>query len=257
MQIVNRIGFGGNLSAFLDLAILTSDLCKTVRKAAEAIYNGSMKKWTLGCGVVVLAVALLILILVVSGVRGYNRLVGLSQGVDKQWAQVQNVYQRRADLIPNLVATVAGAANFEKSTLEDITKARASVGQVTIDPNAAPSDPAKLAEFEHAQGQLTSALSRLMVVVERYPDLKANANFQSLQAQLEGTENRISVERGRFNDAVQDYDTAVKSFPAVLYAGMFGFHEKPYFAAAPGADKPPTVQFDFSGRAPATQRAQP
>ena len=216
-----------------------------------------MNKWAIGCGGVVAVLALLILILVVSGGGSYNRLVALSQGVDKQWAQVQNVYQRRADLVPNLVATVAGAANFEKSTLEDVTKARASVGQVTIDANNAPAEAAKLAEFERAQGQLTSALSRLLVVVERYPDLKANANFQSLQAQLEGTENRISVERGRFNDAVQEYDTAIKSFPAVFYAGMFGFHDKPYFTATPGAEKPPAVQFDFSGKAPATSPANP
>ena len=143
----------------------------------------------------------------------YNHLVKLSQAVDSQWAQVQNVYQRRADLIPNLVATVSGAANFEKSTLTEITEARASVGQVKVDPNAAPTDPAKLAEFDRAQGQLCSALSRLLVVSERYPDLTATANFRDLQAQLEGTENRISVERGRFNEAVQAYDTAIKSFP--------------------------------------------
>jgi LemA protein len=166
--------------------------------------------------------------------------------VNKHWADVQNVYQRRADLVPNLVATVSGAANFEKSTLTEITEARASVGQVKIDPNNAPTDAAKLAEFEKAQGAMSSALSRLLVVSERYPDLKASASFQELQAQLEGTENRIAVERGRFNDSVQAYDTAIKSFPAVFYAGMFGFKEKPYFAATEGADKPPQVQFDFN-----------
>src|SRR5215470_5226582 len=187
-----------------------------------------MKKLGLGC-IVVAALAIITLIVVAFAGGSYNRLVGLNQGVDKQWAQVQNVYQRRADLIPNLVSTVSGAANFEKSTLTDITAARASVGQVKLNPNAAPDDPAKLAEFDRAQGQLTSALSRLLVVVERYPELKATEGFRELQAQLEGTENRISVERGRFNEAVQGYNTAVKSFPAVLYAGMFGFHEKPYF----------------------------
>jgi len=166
--------------------------------------------------------------------------------VDSQWAQVQNVYQRRADLIPNLVATVSGAANFEKSTLTEITAARASVGQVKIDPNTAPSDPAKLAAFDQAQGQLSSALSRLLVVVERYPDLKATENFRDLQAQLEGTENRISVERRDFNTAVQNYNTAVKSFPEVFYAGFFGFQAKPYFAASVGAETPPKVQFDFN-----------
>jgi len=157
-----------------------------------------MKKLGIGCaivGVLVLGGVLLIAI----GAGGYNHLVRLSQGVDKQWAQVQNVYQRRADLIPNLVATVSGAANFEKSTLTEITTARASVGQVKIDPSRAPDDPAKLAEFDRAQGQLSSALSRLLVVAERYPELKATENFKELQAQLEGTENRISVERGRFN----------------------------------------------------------
>jgi LemA protein len=166
---------------------------------------------------------------------------------------VQNVYQRRADLIPNLVATVSGAANFEKSTLTEITAARASVGQVRIDPNTAPSDPAKLAAFEQAQGQLSSALSRLLVVVERYPDLKATENFRDLQAQLEGTENRISVERRDFNLAAQNYNTAIKSFPELFYAGFFGFHEKPYFAAIAGAETPPKVQFDFNKPATATK----
>jgi LemA protein len=203
-----------------------------------------MKKLGLGC-VVLGGIGLVALILVAVAGGSYNRLVRRSQEVDKQWAQVQNVYQRRADLIPNLVSTVSGAANFEKSTLSEITSARASVGQVKVDPNAAPADPAKLAEFDRAQAQLSSALSRLLVVVERYPDLKATQNFQTLQAQLEGTENRISVERRSFNEAVQAYNTAIKSFPALLYAGMFGFREKPYFAATPGAEVAPKVQFDF------------
>src|SRR5881296_1752919 len=192
-------------------------------------------------GIVVLAVV----ILLISGCGSYNRLVGRSQEVDKQWAQVQNVYQRRADLIPNLVATVSGAANFEKSTLTELTEARASVGQVKLDPSKAPDDPAKLAEFQKAQDHLSSALSRLLVVVERYPDLKATSNFRDLQAQLEGTENRITVERQKFNEAVQRYNTSVKSFPAVFLAGMFGFQPKPYFAATEGAETPPKVEFDF------------
>jgi LemA protein len=209
-----------------------------------------MKKLAIVIGVlVVLGFLALILIAVAGG--SYNRLVKLSQAVDSQWAQVQNVYQRRADLIPNLVATVSGAANFEKSTLTEITAARASVGQVKLDPNTAPTDPAKLAAFEQAQGQLSSALSRLLVVVERYPDLKATENFRDLQAQLEGTENRISVERRDFNTAVQAYDTAIKSFPAVFYAGAFGFSAKPYFAATAGAETPPKVQFDFNKTAQA------
>jgi LemA protein len=176
---------------------------------------------------------------------GYNRLVSLQQEVEKQWAQVQNVYQRRADLVPNLVATVSGAANFEKSTLTEITQARASVGK--IDPGQVPNDPAKFAEFEKAQAGLGSALSRLLVVVERYPELKSNSNFLELQAQLEGTENRISVERGRYNDVVQKYNTAIKSFPTLVYAGYFNFKEKPYFTATTGAETPPKVDFNFQG----------
>lgn len=203
-----------------------------------------MKKLAIGCGVLgFLAFCVLIVVMIAGG--SYNRLVRLQQQVNTQWAQVQNVYQRRADLVPNLVATVSGAANFEKSTLTEITAARASVGQVKLDPNQAPTDPSKLAEFDRAQSQLSGALSRLLVVVERYPDLKATRNFQDLQAQLEGTENRISVERRSFNEAVQAYDTAIKSFPAVFYAGFFGFKERPYFSSTPGAETPPKVQFDF------------
>jgi LemA protein len=207
-----------------------------------------MKKLGIILGVVVVLVILILILIAVAG-GSYNRLVKLSQAVDSQWAQVQNVYQRRADLIPNLVSTVSGAANFEKSTLAEITQARASVGQVKIDPNTAPTDPAKLAAFDQAQGQLSSALSRLMVVVERYPNLTATENFRDLQAQLEGTENRISVERRDFNQAVQAYDTAIKSFPAVFYASALGFQYKPYFSAAPGAETPPKVQFDFGNAA--------
>lgn len=204
-----------------------------------------MKKIGIGCAIIGAIVVLILVIFGVTLAGGYNRLVKLSQGVDGQWAQVENVYQRRADLVPNLVSTVSGAANFEKSTLTEITQARASVGQVKVDPNAAPTDPAKLAEFDRAQGQLTSALSRLLVVVERYPDLKASTNFRDLQAQLEGTENRIAVERRDFNEAVKAYNTTVKSFPTVFYASMFGFQAKPYFSATPGAETPPKVQFDF------------
>jgi len=192
---------------------------------------------------------------VLSSVWIYNGLVARSQEVDKQWAQVQNVYQRRSDLIPNLVATVSGAANFEKSTLTEITEARASVGQVKLDPGKAPEEPSKLAEFQRAQDQLSSALSRLLVVVERYPDLKATSNFRDLQAQIEGTENRITVERQKFNEAVQRYNTTAKSFPTVFLAGMFGFQPKPYFAAKEGSDTPPKVEFNFGTQktAPAKQ----
>jgi len=185
----------------------------------------------------------------------YNKLVRLQTATDGSWAQVENVYQRRADLIPNLVATVSGAANFEKSTLTEITAARASVGQIKLDPNKAPSDAAALAEFDKAQRGLSTALARLLVVVEKYPDLKATANFRDLQAQLEGTENRISVERGRFNESVQAYNAAIRSFPAVLYAGAFGFKERPYFTATAGADAPPEVSFDLNNQ-PSTAPAR-
>jgi LemA protein len=189
---------------------------------------------------------LLVLVVVIWATSTYNGMVSSSQQVDKQWAQVQNVYQRRYDLIPNLVASVKGAADFEKSTLEAVVDARASVGKVQLDANSAPTDPSKLAAFEAAQRGLSGALSRLLVVVERYPDLKATTNFRDLQAQLEGTENRISVERGRFNDTVMAYNTTIKTFPGVMMAGIFGFSPKPYFAATTGAEAPPKVEFDFS-----------
>ncbi len=214
-----------------------------------------MKKLGIGCAVVG-GLVLVALVFVLLAAAGYNHLVSLSQAVDSQWGQVQNVYQRRADLVPNLVATVSGAANFEKSTVVEVTQARASVGQVKVDPTHAPDTPAKLAQFEQAQNQLTSALSRLLVVVERYPDLKATQNFRDLQAQLEGTENRIAVERRDYNLAVQRYNTAIKSFPAMLYASMAGFSEKPYFQAKPGAENAPKVQFDFGKPAPAEAPAK-
>jgi len=212
-----------------------------------------MNKFALGC-VVVLVVLLFVAVFAALAVGGsYNRLVRLQQAVDQSWAQVQNVYQRRADLIPNLVNTVSGAANFEKSTLVEVTNARASVGRVRLDPNKAPTDAAQLQEFQAAQGQLSNALSRLLVVVERYPELRANQNFLSLQVQLEGTENRISVERGNFNSAVQNYNVAVRSFPTNLVAGMLGFAPRPFFTAQTGAERPPPVQFNFG--TPATSPA--
>ena len=202
-----------------------------------------MKKIFYGFFAVVIAVCLLT---GVGGCNSYNRLVTTSQETDKQWAQVQNVYQRRADLIPNLVQTVAGAANFEKSTITEVTQARASVGQVNINAAQAPSTAAELEKFDKAQGQLSSALSRLLVVAERYPDLKATANFRDLQAQLEGTENRITVERQRFNEVVQNYNVSVQRFPTLIFARMFGFQAKPYFSSTAGAEIPPKVQFDFN-----------
>ena len=188
---------------------------------------------------------MLVLIVMIGGCGSYNGLVAASQNVDAKWAQVQSQYQRRADLIPNLVQTVSGVANFEKSTLTEITEARASIGKVQITNNQAPAAAEELEKFEKAQGQLSSALSRLLVVAERYPDLKASTNFRDLQAQLEGTENRITVARQDFNEAVQRYNTLVKRFPTVLLAGVFGFQPKPYFQAVPGAETPPKVQFDF------------
>jgi LemA protein len=217
-------------------------------KPAALRQNPRMLKVAAGCVGVIL---LVFVILVITAISSYNGLVASSQAVDAQWAQVQNVYQRRADLVPNLVQTVQGAANFEKSTLTEITNARASVGQVKIDPNQAPASAAQLQAFQEAQGQLSSALSRLLVVVERYPELKANANFRDLQAQLEGSENRIAVERGRFNEVAQAFNTKVKRFPVVLIAGPFGFHPKPYFQSVAGAEAPPKVNFDFGGATPA------
>jgi LemA protein len=207
-----------------------------------------MAKYALGClGILVIG----FIILLIGGCGSYNSLVQLSQDVDSKWAEVQTQYQRRADLIPNLVNTVSGAANFEKSTLVEITNARASVGQVKLDPTKAPSDPQQLAQFQAAQNQLGNALSRLLVVSERYPDLQANSNFRDLQAELEGTENRIAVARKNFNDSTQVYDTAIRRIPAVFYAGAMGFPNKPYFESTPGAEKPPAVNFNFGGGAPA------
>ena len=198
-------------------------------------------KIALGCGGLFVLVCL---VLGLSMVGSYNSLIGLSQGVDAQWGQVENVYQRRADLVPNLVATVKGAAAFEKDTFTAVTEARSKVGQTKLDPSSL-NDPAAFAKFQQAQDGLSSALSRLMVVVEKYPELKATENFKTLQSQLEGTENRITVERQRFNEAAQAFNTKRMSFPTVLIAGFFGsrFAEKPYFKAIEGAETAPKVKF--------------
>ena len=202
-----------------------------------------------GAKIALVAVGAIVLIFLIFGgaiASTYNSLVQLDQAAQSQWAQVENVYQRRADLVPNLVATVKGAANFEQSTLTAVTEARAKVGQVTSGAveNIA-RDPQAFARFQQAQDALSSALSRLMVVVERYPELKATQNFRELQAQLEGTENRISVERMRFNEAAQAFNTKRNTFPTVLVAGFFGsrFQEKPYFKSQAGAEKAPEVKF--------------
>ncbi len=218
-----------------------------------------MGKYIFGCvGVAVIGMIILVIIVLVAWAGGYNQLVGLKQGVDSKWAEVENQYERRADLIPNLVSTVSGAANFEKSTLTEITEARASVGQVKIDPNQAPTDPAQLQKYEQAQGALGNALSRLLVVSERYPELKANQNFIDLQAQLEGTENRITTARNYFNQAAQSYNTAVQSIPTNIIANLSGFTVRPYFQAKAGSDTPPPVHFDFNTPpAPATSTPAP
>ena len=206
-----------------------------------------MAKYLLGClGLLAVGVIILVIVAFTTGVGIYNNLNTLNQDVDAKWAEVENQYQRRADLIPNLVQTVSGAANFEKSTLIAVTQARASVGQVKLDPNHAPTDPAQLQQFEAAQGSLGNALSRLLVVSEKYPDLKANQNFSDLQAQLEGTENRITVARNGFNDSAQNYNTSLKRFPTVFFASMMGFAYHPYFQAVKGSDVPPAVHFDFN-----------
>jgi len=206
-----------------------------------------MGKYILGClGVAVIGIIILVVIALFGGVGSYNHLVGLKQSVDSQWAQVENEYQRRDSLIGNLVNTVQGAADFEKSTLVAITQARASVGQIKVDPNHATATPAQMQQFEAAQGQLGNALSRLLVVQEKYPDLKSNQNFLDLQTQLEGTENRITTARYDFNQSAQSYNTAVQTFPTVLYAGMLGFTQRPYFQAQAGAENAPQVKFNFN-----------
>ena len=172
---------------------------------------------------------------------GYNTMVSQDENVKAKWAQVENAYQRRADLIPNLVGTVKGAAQHEKGTLEAVVEARAKATSVTVDPSNLSEEA--IANFQQSQDALSQSIGRLLVSVEAYPDLKANSNFQELQAQLEGTENRISVERRAYNDAVQEYNTTVRSFPNNIMAGIFGFKSKGTFKAAEGADKAPTVSF--------------
>jgi LemA protein len=187
-------------------------------------------------------ILLLILILVMWGVGSYNKLVNLNEGVNSSWSQVENQYQRRADLIPNLVNTVKGYANFERGVLTDVTEARAKVSQMNVTKEVL-NDPQAFAKFQQLQGNLSGALSRLLVTVENYPNLKANENFLQLQAQLEGTENRISVERRNFNEVVQQYNVSIRRFPTSIFAGMFGFRYKEYFKSVPGTETPPKVEF--------------
>jgi LemA protein len=200
-----------------------------------------MKKLLLSPLVILIGVVVIVALWVISA---YNGLVALDQKALAQWGQVENAYQRRADLIPNLVETVKGAAEFEKDTFTQVTEARAKVGQIQLGSNPA-ADPEAFAKFQQAQDGLSSALSRLMVVVEKYPDLKATQNFRDLQVQLEGTENRINVERMRFNEAAQGFNTKRLSFPTVIIANFLGkrFQEKAYFKSQPGAETAPKVQF--------------
>jgi LemA protein len=191
--------------------------------------------------IVLISIVAFILLLGGCGCSGYNGLVQKDQNVKSKWANVESDYQRRADLIPNLVNTVKGAANFEQETITAVIEARSKATQTTV--NANDLSPEKIAEFQKAQGQLSGAIGRLLISVERYPELKATEAFRDLQAQLEGTENRIKVSRNDFNAAVQDYNTSVKKFPMVLFSGLFGFNEKGYFTAEAGSEKAPTVDF--------------
>ena len=195
-----------------------------------------MKK--LSIPVIIIAVVAVIAIMCVSA---YNSLVSSEESVDTAWSQVENVYQRRADLIPNLVNTVKGYAAHEKETLEGVVSARAKATQMTIDPTNL--TPEAIEKFQAAQGELGSALGKLLAITENYPDLKANENFKELQAQLDGTENRIAVERKKFNETAQVYNTSIRKFPRSIVASMFGFERKPYFKAQEGAEQAPTVQF--------------
>jgi LemA protein len=188
-----------------------------------------------------LKIFLLLLMPVFLSSCGYNQLVHKEEAITAQWAQVENVYQRRADLIPNLVNTVRGAADFERQTLNDVIQARSQATGINV--NAGELTPEQIQRFQQAQEQLSGALSRLMVVVERYPDLKANQNFRDLQVQLEGTENRITVERRKFNEVAQEYNSYRRRFPNNIMAGIFGFESKGYFTATPGAERPPAVEF--------------
>lgn len=196
-----------------------------------------MKKMWIVIGVIVV----LVFVLYRFFAGSYNEMVNMELEVTKQWAQVENVYQRRLDLIPNLVNTVKGAADFEKSTLTAVIEARASATQVKLDPKNLSAE--ELNKFQQSQGQLSQALGRLMVVAEQYPQLRATEAFRDLTVQLEGTENRITVERQKFNDVVQTYNSTIKVFPRNLLAGMYGFKEKPFFAADKGANKAPEVKF--------------
>lgn len=191
-------------------------------------------------------IVLLVVAAVVLGIffwfqGNYNRMVKMDEGVQAAWSQVENVYQRRADLIPNLVATVKGYAEHEQQTLEGVVSARSKATQITVDPENLTSE--QLAKYQKAQGELGAALGKLLAIAENYPNLKANENFLSLQSQLEGTENRIAVERNKYNEAARSYNTTIRQFPKNIVASMFGFEKKPYFEASEGAKEAPKVEF--------------
>jgi LemA protein len=200
-----------------------------------------MKKGCLLTIIIVAFLGLVVLGIVLWGTKVYNNMITMQEGVASQWGNVETQYQRRADLIPNFVNTVKGAANFEQETLTKVIEARAKATQVTIDPTKMTAE--NMRQFQAAQGELSSALSRLMVVVEQYPELKATQNYRDLQVELEGTENRISVERRKFNEVARSFNAFIKRFPQNFIAGMFGFTAKPYFESMEGADKAPQVQF--------------
>ena len=197
-----------------------------------------MKK---GCLIAIVAAVAIVLACFGWVKSTYNGFVQQQEGVEAAWAQVENVYQRRADLIPNLVATVKGYAKHEQETLDKVVSARAKATQITVDPTNLTAESLK--KYQEAQGELGSALGKLLAITENYPDLKANENFLQLQAQLEGTENRITVERKNFNEVAQTYNSAIRQFPGNILAGMFGFERKPYFEAESGAEKAPKVEF--------------
>ena len=189
----------------------------------------------------IIIVVAVVAIVVIWCITGYNSLVGMDENVSNQWANVETQYQRRSDLIPNLVNTVKGYATHEQETLEGVVEARSKATQIKVDPQNL--TPEKLAEYQQAQGQLATALGKLLAITENYPDLKANQNFQELQAQLEGTENRITVARKNFNDAAREFNTSIRRFPKNILAGLFGFDKRTYFEAQEGAETAPSVEF--------------
>jgi LemA protein len=232
----NNHYFESLLNQFLKPSSNKLQIIKFIYICSSKLNNTTMRKW------LIIGIIVIVALIIYSSFKGsYNQMVAKGENVTRSWQDVESDYQRRLDLIPNLVNTVKGYAEFEKSTLTAVIEARAQATQVRVDPNNLTEE--SLRNFQAAQGQLSSSLSRLLVTVEQYPNLKANQNFLELQAELAGTENRIKVARNRFNESVQDYNTYIKSFPRNLMAGMFGFTPKAYFEADQAASKAPTVKF--------------